>query len=768
MAEKSFGIKELNLIGASGTPSIDSPNNLNLNAVNVAISTNVSIGGTLAVTGNVSVGGTLTYEDVTNIDSVGLITARNGLNVTAGVSTFAAEIHGNNQRLGSLSSSGRFNGLFLNDGTSYYGSNKLFVSSSSGFGLEAYSDMDAYLRSNRGGGTDGNCYMMTGSSSGGYVFVNGDNGVEIHHAGTSNKKFETTSSGATVTGTLTATTFSGSGASLTSLPAANLTGTLPAISGANLTNLPADTPTNSDIQVVYAVTANGASAYRFAGNGIVSTADNPDVYLTRGLKYRFINNSGGSHPFQIREASGGSAYSSGVTNNGAASGNIDFQVPYSAPSRLYYQCTAHGGMVGNLYIRGAGGNNTNVGVTTFSGGNVSIPSGSFSLNAAGTSRFEIASIENAEIDGDIAHSGDTDTKIAFGNNEIDFQAAGSSRLKVSQYAIYVQSGLPMAFLATSGATPNIKSGGTNAQDLLFTTGSGNPTRLQITSGGKVFIGSDSTDFSDAGTFFNLKHDTYGGRIGFSNATATAGVTLMEQLAYWGTNKVAGTVIVAGTDTTNKDDASMSFYTNNGSGMSERMKIDKNGAIEIKSTTGNDLLTLTPTSSASTSMIFNTWQDNSQGRNWAIRNRYSDHGRLEIMRSTANNNDPLTAVLSLYHNSNIGAPNGNNIYNASDERLKENMVELTDGLSKINQIKPYSFTWKSGFDKDLDGVTQYGFGAHQTKTVDEILVEPFGVGDVELNGETIENPLRVNEKHIIPLLVKAIQELSAEVAALKSS
>lgn len=34
--------------------------------------------------GNVSVGGTLTYEDVTNIDSVGLVTARTGVRVTAG------------------------------------------------------------------------------------------------------------------------------------------------------------------------------------------------------------------------------------------------------------------------------------------------------------------------------------------------------------------------------------------------------------------------------------------------------------------------------------------------------------------------------------------------------------------------------------------------------------------------------------------------------------------------------------------------------------
>ena len=49
----------------------------------------------------------------------------------------------------------------------------------------------------------------------------------------------TFSNGAVVTGVCTATTFSGSGASLTSLPAANLTGTLPAISGANLTGISA-------------------------------------------------------------------------------------------------------------------------------------------------------------------------------------------------------------------------------------------------------------------------------------------------------------------------------------------------------------------------------------------------------------------------------------------------------------------------------------------------------------------------------------------------
>ena len=43
-------------------------------------------------------------------------------------------------------------------------------------------------------------------------------------------------------GVITATSFTGSGANLTSLPSANLTGALPAISGANLTYLPPSAP----------------------------------------------------------------------------------------------------------------------------------------------------------------------------------------------------------------------------------------------------------------------------------------------------------------------------------------------------------------------------------------------------------------------------------------------------------------------------------------------------------------------------------------------
>ena len=56
---------------------------------------NLKVSGITTFIGSVSIGGTLTYQDVTNIDSVGLGTFRNGINITAGVSTFAAAIDAN-------------------------------------------------------------------------------------------------------------------------------------------------------------------------------------------------------------------------------------------------------------------------------------------------------------------------------------------------------------------------------------------------------------------------------------------------------------------------------------------------------------------------------------------------------------------------------------------------------------------------------------------------------------------------------------------------
>ena len=53
-------------------------------------------------TGNVSIAGTLTYEDVTNVDSVGVITARNGIKVSTGTATTALVVDGDARVTGIL------------------------------------------------------------------------------------------------------------------------------------------------------------------------------------------------------------------------------------------------------------------------------------------------------------------------------------------------------------------------------------------------------------------------------------------------------------------------------------------------------------------------------------------------------------------------------------------------------------------------------------------------------------------------------------------
>ena len=90
----------------------------------------------------------------------------------------------------------------------------------------------------------------------------------------------------------------------------------------------------------FEVTNSGSSAYVFGGDGFSSTRNNPDIHLHRGKTYRFEVNASG-HPFQIRVSSGGSAYNTGVTNNGVQVGNLVFTPDMNAPQKLVYQCTVH-------------------------------------------------------------------------------------------------------------------------------------------------------------------------------------------------------------------------------------------------------------------------------------------------------------------------------------------------------------------------------------------------------------------------------------------
>ena len=63
--------------------------NLRVDSIVPATGGSVSIG---TATGGVNIPGVLTYEDVTNVDSVGVITSRSGINISSGSLTIPDSI----------------------------------------------------------------------------------------------------------------------------------------------------------------------------------------------------------------------------------------------------------------------------------------------------------------------------------------------------------------------------------------------------------------------------------------------------------------------------------------------------------------------------------------------------------------------------------------------------------------------------------------------------------------------------------------------------
>ena len=132
----------VNLTGVGNTDNIITGtaatfnNKVNINStLTCSEGINVSVGVITApsasFSGNVTIGGTLTYEDVTDIDAVGLITARTGVRVTAGglvvtagVSTFSAPVN--------INSSPNFSeGLNVSAGVATFAGNQTVAGTSS-------------------------------------------------------------------------------------------------------------------------------------------------------------------------------------------------------------------------------------------------------------------------------------------------------------------------------------------------------------------------------------------------------------------------------------------------------------------------------------------------------------------------------------------------------------------------------------------------------------------------------------------------------------
>jgi hypothetical protein len=97
---------------------------------------------------------------------------------------------------------------------------------------------------------------------------------------------------------------------------------------------------------------------------------------------------------------------------------------------------------------------------------------------------------------------------------------------------------------------------------------------------------------------------------------------------------------------------------------------------------------------------------------------------------------------------------------SDARFKENIQDLDVGLGAILALKPRKFDWKAGKGKDIKG--DRGFIAQEFEQVFPQLVDEW-----RDNAPEGEAPYKSVRQDLIPVLVKAIQELTARVEALEA-
>ena len=128
---------------------------------------------------------------------------------------------------------------------------------------------------------------------------------------------------------------------------------------------------------------------------------------------------------------------------------------------------------------------------------------------------------------------------------------------------------------------------------------------------------------------------------------------------------------------------------------------------------------------------------------------------------------LTERMRIDSSGNIGAPSGTNIYNASDQRLKQNITDLSGCLQKVLLMRGVSFNWINDFCDSEADKTLYGLIAQELQIIDSNLVDSFSDNTITAGNATVENPLRVNEKFIIPMLVESIKEQQAIIESQQS-
>ena len=259
-------------------------------------------------------------------------------------------------------------------------------------------------------------------------------------------------------------------------------------------------------------------------------------------------------------------------------------------------------------------------------------------------------------------------------------------------------------------------------------------RMRIDSSGNVVIGSGGLDVSGiGGTYTALNMRAGGGYpVLYGQTTATTTNSAAMQIvgatsgaSAGGAAEMLGVIQIAvESDSSTNGTGYINFYTGSGGSVTERMRIDSSGFLQIATTGKTGRINLQPNPSNNHFVEFYTTAD----------------GKVGEINTTGGTTT--------------------NYVTSSDYRLKENVEYDWDATTRLKQLKPARFNFIADANTTVDG-----FLAHE---VSSIVPEAIHGEKDAVDDEGNPKYQGIDQSKLVPLLVKTIQELEARITALEGN
>ena len=270
-------------------------------------------------------------------------------------------------------------------------------------------------------------------------------------------------------------------------------------------------------------------------------------------------------------------------------------------------------------------------------------------------------------------------------------------------------------------------------------------RMRIDSSGRLLIGTTIAYSSDDSLV--IQKTDAGGRIGLQHSS-TGQVTTGEELgriSFYSNdgdlNPSASIIAAADLDHAAGDKPGRLVFSttaDNASSPTERMRITSSGKVVVSST---------------------TYTNHNSAQFLAVGN-----GSHAPMATLAPSTASYTNIFFRNPNGNVGSITTNGTATtystSSDYRLKENVVDIADGITRVKKLSPKRFNFIAD-----NTVTVDGFLAHEAQTiVPEAVTGTYN--EVDNDGNDVMQG--IDQAKLVPLLTAALQEAIAKIETLETA